>query len=649
MAERELAARAHRGGQGPARREGLGSGDGRPAAAPRDPALHRGPARRLRAALAAARRLDGRRRPGAGEGEEGEVAPDDRQAQEGQDAGRRSAPPRAAATGCRRRGPTRLRGPRRRAAAAELEDVDARPSGRSFARGPARPTALAMACPCADFGCARPTCRPRRARRLRRMPRAASVHVCSDCGHEIARWHGRCPGCGEWNTLVEERAPAARRRRVRGARGRAPARRRGAGRPVPLARRAARRPSRACPPGSASSTACSAAASSPARWCCSAGAPGIGKSTLTNMVLGNLAAARPPHALRLAARSRRRRSRLRAQRLGRAPRWRCRSIAETDLDAVLGDARARAPRGVRDRLGADARRARAVERARVGRPGPRGRRRGSWASPSARGIAVLARRPRHQGRRARRPARARAPRRLRAAVRGRARAHLPHACARSRTASARPTRRASSRCARAASSRCSTPRRASSPQATRAPGQRGARARWRGRGRCWSRSRRSSTPSELVPPRRVVNGIDRNRLALVLAVLGRHGGVGSAARTCSSTSSAACASTSRAPTSRSRSRSPARPAGSPSAGAGGRRRCAGFGELGLTGELRWVGHPERRLQEAAGTGWGASSPPRRAAAAHARRARCARRWRWRCRGSRARARAGVSARRASAA
>ncbi|MGA2166333.1 MAG: hypothetical protein ABSH36_17970, partial [Solirubrobacteraceae bacterium] len=24
-----------------------------------------------------------------------------------------------------------------------------------------------------------------------------------------------------------------------------------------------------------------------------------------------------------------------------------------------------------------------------------------------------------------------------------------------------------------------------------------------------------------------------------------------------------------------------------------------FGELGLTGELRWVGHPERRLQEAA--------------------------------------------------
>ena len=34
------------------------------------------------------------------------------------------------------------------------------------------------------------------------------------------------------------------------------------------------------------------------------------------------------------------------------------------------------------------------------------------------------------------------------------------------------------------------------------------------------------SPSELVPPRRVCNGIDRNRLALVLAVLGRHAGIG---------------------------------------------------------------------------------------------------------------------------
>ena len=67
------------------------------------------------------------------------------------------------------------------------------------------------------------------------------------------------------------------------------------------------------------------------------------------------------------------------------------------------------------------------------------------------------------------------------------------------------------------------------------------------------------SPSELVPPRRVVNGLDRNRLALVLAVLAATPASASAPRTCSSTSSAACGSTSRARTSRSpwRSRSAA--------------------------------------------------------------------------------------------
>jgi len=27
---------------------------------------------------------------------------------------------------------------------------------------------------------------------------------CQECGHESARWFGKCPGCGAWNTLVEE-------------------------------------------------------------------------------------------------------------------------------------------------------------------------------------------------------------------------------------------------------------------------------------------------------------------------------------------------------------------------------------------------------------------------------------------------------------
>ncbi|MDE5985468.1 MAG: hypothetical protein K2H13_09465, partial [Eubacterium sp.] len=32
-----------------------------------------------------------------------------------------------------------------------------------------------------------------------------TVFFCSQCGHEAAKWMGRCPGCGQWNTMVEER------------------------------------------------------------------------------------------------------------------------------------------------------------------------------------------------------------------------------------------------------------------------------------------------------------------------------------------------------------------------------------------------------------------------------------------------------------
>jgi DNA repair protein RadA/Sms len=127
--------------------------------------------------------------------------------------------------------------------------------------------------------------------------------------------------------------------------------------------------------------------------------------------------------------------------------------------------------------------------------------------------------------------------------------------------------------------------------------------------------------SELEQPRRVVSGLDRNRLALVLAILGRHGGIGvggrdvfvnvvggvrvdepgvdlaialavaSAARGIALNGSVSDAAHGEglggSATGAARGASPQ---GSP---------CACFGELGLTGELRWVGHPERRLAEAA--------------------------------------------------
>jgi DNA repair protein RadA/Sms len=105
------------------------------------------------------------------------------------------------------------------------------------------------------------------------------------------------------------------------------------------------------------------------------------------------------------------------------------------------------------------------------------------------------------------------------------------------------------------------------------------------------------SPSELVPPRRVCNGIDRNRLALVLAVLGRHAGIGAGSADvfvnvaggvrvdepgADLAVALAVASAQRGV-----------------ALGDGERPVACFGEVGLTGELRSVGHADRRLAEAA--------------------------------------------------
>lgn len=31
-----------------------------------------------------------------------------------------------------------------------------------------------------------------------------NVFVCSECGYQTSKWAGKCPGCGEWNTMSEE-------------------------------------------------------------------------------------------------------------------------------------------------------------------------------------------------------------------------------------------------------------------------------------------------------------------------------------------------------------------------------------------------------------------------------------------------------------
>lgn len=40
------------------------------------------------------------------------------------------------------------------------------------------------------------------------MAKVKTVWYCSSCGADSPKWEGRCPACGEWNTMVEERVSA---------------------------------------------------------------------------------------------------------------------------------------------------------------------------------------------------------------------------------------------------------------------------------------------------------------------------------------------------------------------------------------------------------------------------------------------------------
>ena len=41
------------------------------------------------------------------------------------------------------------------------------------------------------------------------MSKVRTVFICQACGFESSKWLGRCPDCGEWNSLVEERQEVA--------------------------------------------------------------------------------------------------------------------------------------------------------------------------------------------------------------------------------------------------------------------------------------------------------------------------------------------------------------------------------------------------------------------------------------------------------
>ena len=196
---------------------------------------------------------------------------------------------------------------------------------------------------------------------------AALQHVCTECGTSSGRWLGRCPGCGEFGTMVAEAVPSrARRSRPGGRRGRrcasstsvaeeaeristgvAGARPRARRRARARVARARRRRARRRQVDAAALRALGA----------------ISRDRRALLVTGEESVAQV---------------KLRAARLGGCDAVEI--LAETELDAVCATLERERPGGLRDRLGADALVAGDRLGARLGRAGARGGRRGCCAS-----------------------------------------------------------------------------------------------------------------------------------------------------------------------------------------------------------------------------------------------------------------------------
>jgi DNA repair protein RadA/Sms len=431
------------------------------------------------------------------------------------------------------------------------------------------------------------------------MPRT-TVHVCSQCGLQSAQWHGQCPGCEAWNTLVEERLPGPR---SEARSGRGPRRLAGVGNGSGPALRLAPRPLSEV--GTAPVERMSTGIGEldrvlggglvPGSLVLLGGSPGIGKSTLTNMVLGHLQHA-GHRTLYVSGEESAEQVRLRAERLAPGA-LSVPVLAETDLESILDTLASESPQAcVIDSVQT------LVSSELSGAPGSVGQVREVAARimelAKARGVAVIL-----VGHVTKDGALA-GPRVLE---------HLVDCVLQFEGERERPYREL-----RALKNRFGSTNEAGLfemrqgglvevldasarfvAEATRAPGS-VVLAAMEGSRPLLVEVQALVAPSELDQPRRVVSGIDRNRLALVLAILARHGRVATGAADvfvnvvggvrvdepgCDLAVALAVASASR---------------GVPLQDSP--RAC--FGELGLTGELRWVGHPERRLEEAAKHGCG---------------------------------------------
>ncbi len=163
------------------------------------------------------------------------------------------------------------------------------------------------------------------------MPTAAARtrHVCQSCGFTTSKWLGRCPSCGEWETLVEERAVPRKRGSAKTA-----------ARAVPYAE-VEEEPLRRFPSGDRELDRTLGGGVVPGSLILLGGEPGVGKSTLLLQVADRLGRS-GRRVLYVAGEESARQIKLRGDRLGVAGDHLF-LAAETDLDSILASARSLAP------------------------------------------------------------------------------------------------------------------------------------------------------------------------------------------------------------------------------------------------------------------------------------------------------------------
>ena len=159
------------------------------------------------------------------------------------------------------------------------------------------------------------------------MAQAALKFACSECGRATGRWLGRCPGCGSFGTLVEEAAPAAAK--GTGA----------AARPLLKLVEVEAEEAERMPTGVSELDRVLGGGLVPASLVLVGGEPGVGKSTLLLMALAAMSKDR--RALLVTGEESAAQVKLRAARLGGAERVEI--LAETDLDAICATLEAERP------------------------------------------------------------------------------------------------------------------------------------------------------------------------------------------------------------------------------------------------------------------------------------------------------------------